>query len=119
MNKAQLTIKGEKYDAYVGMYVLAKVVEDNDANGIGELLQKVVSNEYLWLPLLMFEGVVYSYFREGKTCDLKLSDFYDYIEENTTYSKEVQNYAKILFDSVGKHVPKSEDAESNDDAKKK
>lgn len=116
MNKAQLTIKGKKYDAYVGMYVLAKVTEDNDMNGVGELLQRVIKNEYKWLPLLIFEGINYSYFRKGETCDLKLFDLYDYIEENGTHSEEVQAYAKVLFDSISRHVPKSED---EDNAKKK
>lgn len=116
MNKAELTIDSKKYDAYVGMYVLAEVCEQYDLEDVGVLGNNIINFGFKWLPVVMYAGVKYSFEREGKTFDLKLYDFIDYLEDNGLDSKEVVNYLNVFGKSINKHVPK---VESDDEGAKK
>lgn len=119
MNKAQLTIKGKKEDAYVSMYVLSETCEKYDVPNIGILGNNIINFGFKWLPVVMFEGVKYSYEREGKPFDLKLFNFIDYLDDNGMESEEVINFVEVFSKSIQKHVKVDEGNEKEGDAKKK
>lgn len=115
MNKAKLTINGKEETAFVGMYVLAEVCEKYGLDDVGVLGNNIMQFGFKWIPVVMWEGVKYSYTRQGEECDLRLHHFIDLLEDKGMEDKEIANYLKVFGESITKHMPKGE----SDEVKKK
>ena len=106
MNKLELTINGQKFDARFGLGFLEKVTTEEGID-IQEVFSKIEKNGLFFIPTLIWHSVNYGLQREGKE-PIEKTFILDWLDEVGIASPEVTKFAETLGKSIMIHVPETE-----------
>ena len=106
MNKLELTINRQKFDARFGLGFLEKVTTEEGID-IQEVFSKIEKNGLFFIPTLIWHSVNYGLQREGKE-PIEKTFILDWLDEVGIASPEVTKFAETLGKSIMIHVPETE-----------
>ncbi len=105
MNKVELTINGQKFDARFGLGFLEKVTKEENIT-IQEVFSKIETDGLFFIPTLIWHSVNYGLYRNGKE-PIEKTAILDWLDEVGIASSEVTKFAEALGKSIMIHVPET------------
>ena len=119
--KIDLKIKDRNISFWFGLGFLGELL-DNQKLSVEDIFEKLQSNPFKIVPIMMYESAKYGFTREGKEIDFNLFELTDWISEEGIGSnnKITEGFLFAFNDSMTKNVPESKDeSKKGVDVKKK
>ena len=119
MNKVTLKLNNRDITFWFGLGFLGELIE-NRGLSVEDIFEKLQSNPFKIVPIMMYESALYGYTREGKEIDFTLIELTDWLSaegigQNNTITEA---YLIAFSNSMSKNVPETK-AKKGDDVKKK
>jgi len=121
MNKIKLNINNREISFHLGLGFLGELL-DNRGISVNDVFEKLQTNPFKLIPIMMYESVLYSAIREGKELDFTEYDLVDWLSAEGVGSNNVvtESFLTAFSKSMTKDVPKSEpNKEEEGEVKKK
>ena len=113
MNKVTLVIDKKKIEFHLGVGFLGELLDEQKCD-ITEMFNRIGTNIYKHLPILMESSARYALYRKGKQPKYKLVDFLDMIDNEGLNSPVLIEFMRHFNNSVNKDVPIEDDVVSED-----
>ncbi|WP_126654124.1 hypothetical protein [Chryseobacterium aureum] len=107
-NYIRINIGGKERGAKLGIGFLKQITEAEKID-LTELFVKAESETLLFLPVMIFHSISYNDKIAGNEVDYTQDDVYDWVDEISIQSEEIQTFSKAWIESIKVHMPKTED----------
>jgi len=115
----KLDLGGQERHFTFGITFLGEVSERFEPLGLEEVILKAIKHPAKYTPLLMFESLKNTYFKERKDLDFVEQDIIDWLELEPSYGADKINKFLEIFLATNENKVPVEEVVNKDDKKQK